>query len=237
MSWPEPARSTLETLEAELRDLLGSNLVGMYVYGSLAFGCYNPARSDVDVLVVTRRRMAAETRRALSAVLRAIPVKMEISFLSRADLDPWRYPCPYDYHFSRTTEKHDGAGVYFATEIANARARGVAVVGPAPEEIFPAVPDADFLDSLVRDLAWARGFIEERPEYAVLNCCRTLAYARERVILSKAEGGEWGLRELPDDFRPLAEHALVVYRSEPQEDEGFDLNDVRRLLDWVEARL
>ena len=64
--WPEPAASVLEELEAQVRDLLGPNLRGMYVYGSLAFECYNPARSDVDVLVVTRRRMAPETRRALS---------------------------------------------------------------------------------------------------------------------------------------------------------------------------
>ncbi len=130
--WPEPAASVLEELEAQVRDLLGPNLRGMYVYGSLAFECYNPARSDVDVLVVTRRRMAPETRRALSSVLRRLEevARLEISFLSRADLEPWRYPTPFDYHFSGSSEVHDRAGVYFATEVANARARSFALVGP-----------------------------------------------------------------------------------------------------------
>ena len=69
MSWPEPARSVLEELVAHVRDLLGPNLRGMYVYGSLAFECYNPARSDVDVLVLTRRRMAPETMPAMARTM------------------------------------------------------------------------------------------------------------------------------------------------------------------------
>lgn len=236
MKWPEPAGSILAELEAQLRDLLGANLRGAYVYGSLAYGCYNPARSDVDVLVVTRRRMAPETRRALSSLLHALPAHLEISFLSHADLHPWRCPCPFDYHFSQDSELHDGTGTYFASEIANARAHGVAVVGPPPVEILPVVPDSDFWDSLVRDIGWARERLEGVPVYAVLNCCRILAYAHERAILSKAEGGEWGMRELPPEFRPLAELALEAYRSEPRDD-SFDLNEVRRFVEWVEARL
>src|SRR6188472_14575 len=127
VSWPEPAGSVLDELVAHVRDLLGPNLRGMYVYGSLAFQCYNPARSDVDVLVLTRRRMAPETRRALSSLLHRLEelARLEISFLARGDLEPWRYPTPYDYHFSGSAEKHDGAGEYSATEIANVRVSGV----------------------------------------------------------------------------------------------------------------
>jgi streptomycin 3"-adenylyltransferase len=240
MKFPEPAQSILEELQARLRDLLGANLHGMYVYGSLAFGCYNPARSDVDVIVVTRRRLAAETRSPLSVLLRELgpAAKLEISFLSRADLDPWRYPCPFDYHFSHTSEKRDGAGVYFAAEIVNARTRGVALVGPPTEETLPDVPDADYLDCVVRDIRWAReNFDEVGPVYAVLNCCRVLAYANERVVLSKADGGEWGVRELPRRYRPLAERALQAYRSEARDDSVFARQDVWELMDWVEATL
>src|SRR5262245_11897003 len=163
MRWPEPAGSLLEELEAQLRDLLGTNVVGMYVYGSLAFGCYNPARSDIDVLVVTRRRLAPETRGPLSSLLHGLSDRLEISFLSRADVDPWRYPTPFDLQVSGEGAKHDGAAVYFATEIANARAGGVALVGPPPEELFPEVPEEDFLDSIERDLVWARDHVHEEP--------------------------------------------------------------------------
>jgi len=227
----------LEELQTRLPDLLGANLHGMYVYGSLAFGCYNPTRSDVDVLVITRRRLAAETRRPLSALLHSLPEPPEISFLSRADLIPWRHPCPFDYHFSETSEVNDRTNVDLAGEVTNARARGVAVIGPPPEEAFPSVPEEDYLDTIVRDIRWTRDRIDERPCYAVLNCCRALAYSRERVIFSKAEGAEWGMRELPPDFRPLAETALTEYRGDPRDHEGFDIAEVLRFSLWVEASL
>jgi predicted nucleotidyltransferase len=230
--WPEPAASLLEELEAQLRDLLGPNLVGMYVYGSLAFGCYNPARSDIDVLVITRRRLAPETRGPLSSLLHELSDRLEISFLSRADVDPWRYPTPFDLHFSNEGEKHDGAAVCFATEIGNVRARGVALVGPPPEKVFPEVPDEDFLDSIERDLVWAGDHVQERPGYAVLNACRVLAYRSERRVMSKAEAAHWGVRELPRQFRHLIGAAGAHYAGDPEEE--LDLDEVAAFLLWVE---
>jgi predicted nucleotidyltransferase len=231
----EPAGSVVERLATELPELLGANLVGLYVYGSLAFGCYNPKRSDVDVLVVTRRRMARETRPALSAFLNTFSI-LEISFLSRADLDPWRHPCPYDYHYSHSTEKEDGENVDLAAEVANARTRSVTLLGPPAEEVFPQVPDEDYLDTLVQDIRWARAR-GDIPVYMVLNCCRALAFERTRQLMSKAEGGEWGMHELPPEFRSLAEEALAAYASEAAVGDDLDTEEVLRFSEWVEAQL
>jgi predicted nucleotidyltransferase len=235
--WPEPAGSILEELEARLRDLLGANLHGMYVYGSLAFGCYNPARSDVDVLVVTRRRLAAETHNPLVETLRTIgsPTRLEISFLSTADLEPWRHPCPCDLHFSRSAEVRDRLNHDLAAEITNARARAVALIGPPAQQALPEVPENDFLDSIKRDLVWAKAHIEKRPGYAVLNCCRVLAYRSKRKIMSKAEAGEWGARSLPRRFRPLIREATAVYAGEREV--LLDRVEVVALIDLVEASL
>lgn len=234
MRFPEPAGPVLERLEAELPDLLGPNLVGLYVYGSLAFGCYNPARSDVDVLVVTRRRIAPETRDPLSTLLRSC-TNLEITFFSRADLDPWRYPCPYDLHHSDSGAKHDGIGADFAAEIGNARQAAVALVGPPPGDVFPVVPDEDYLDCVVRDIHWARARADE-PGYIVLNCCRALAFARTRRVMSKADGAEWGIRELPEEFGPLVERALADYRSDATGDD-VDTDEALRFSEWTERSL
>ena len=233
MSWPEPAGSVLEELETHVRDLLGPNLRGMYVYGSLAFECYNPARSDVDVLVLTRRRMAPETRRALSSVLRQLQsvAPLEISFLARGDLEPWQYPTPYDYHFSGRAEKQGGAGVYFAAEIVQARARSFALAGPPAGEVFPEVPHEDFLDCIERDLVWARDHIDERPGYAVLNGCRVVAYRRERTVMSKADAGRWGLRVAPERFRSLIADAAAHYAGEAEIE--LDLTEVTAFVEWA----
>ena len=233
---PEPAASLVERLAAELPDLLGPNLVGLYVYGSLAFGCYNPARSDVDVLVVTRRRIAPEARDPLAGFLHPLRESLEITFLTRAQLDPWRYPSPFDYHLSGSSEAHDGTTVDLAAEVANAREKSVALIGPPAQELLPEVPVEDYLDCLAHDIRWARARADI-PVYMVLNCCRALAFARTRRLMSKAEGGEWGVRELPGSYSPLAEQALAAYRSEPGDGDDFDLDEVLRFTEWVEVQL
>jgi len=231
VSFPEPAASVLEALVPQLRELLGPNLRAIYVYGSLAFECYNPAQSDVDVLVVTRRRMAPVTRREVSSFLRRLSAPLEISFFSRADLEPWRYPTPFDYHFSEEGEAYDRADEFFATEIANARVRGVALVGPPPAETLPAVPDEDFLDAVERDLLWARDRINERPGYAVLNACRVLAFRRERKVMSKAQAGEWGVCFAPEQYRPLVSAAAAMYAG--ADEVALDREAVSEFIEWL----
>ena len=41
---------------AGLAEVLGDNPCGVYLYGSLAQGCYHPATSGMDVIVARRER-------------------------------------------------------------------------------------------------------------------------------------------------------------------------------------
>ena len=43
----------LDLLLSSAATVLGNQLVGMYLYGSLASGDFNPETSDIDFLVVT----------------------------------------------------------------------------------------------------------------------------------------------------------------------------------------
>ena len=47
--------------------------------------------------------------------------------------------------------------------------------------------------------------------YLILNLARVLAYLKEKEVLSKKEGGEWGLRNLPERCHPLIRSALREY--------------------------
>lgn len=55
--------------------------------------------------------------------------------------------------------------------------------------------------------------IAESPMYIILNLCRVLAYKLEGLILSKREGGEWGLANLPFRYADLIQAALTEYRT------------------------
>jgi predicted nucleotidyltransferase len=53
---------------AELRALLGEQLAGCYLHGSLAGGDFNPQRSDIDFVVATTEPLAESTVAALRAM-------------------------------------------------------------------------------------------------------------------------------------------------------------------------
>ncbi len=111
---PQPITSLLGRIGERFRHLLGENLVGVYLHGSLAFGCFNPDASDVDVLVVVRDRLDAATKRRLDAALIALsrdaPAKgLEVSVVARAALREFRYPTPYEFHFSNDSPPPAGS--------------------------------------------------------------------------------------------------------------------------------
>ena len=234
---PEDVRRQVDSLTDGLCRILVDDLVGIYVHGSLAMSGFNPQRSDVDLLVATRRRMPVDTkRRAAELLLRCWndPCPIEISFLSESQLRPWRHPTPYDFHFGDNLLEplqqqmadgrfawrmwNDGTRVDgdLAAHITVTRSRGICLHGAPIAEVFPPVPHEDYLDSIMSDLDWARERILENPVYFVLNACRVLAYLSEGLILSKDEGGRWGLASLPPELHPPIALALDVYRGDAE---------------------
>ena len=59
----------LRQISLRYQRILGADLVGISVHGSLAFGCFHWQSSDVDFLVVTRREPAQAQKEALIRTL------------------------------------------------------------------------------------------------------------------------------------------------------------------------
>lgn len=233
---PAGVKTQIERLTDGLKLELKNNLVGVYLHGSLAMGCFNPLRSDIDLLVVTRGKLSLETKRALARRLLEIsnqPAPFEISFLATGDLHPWRHPTPYNFHYSEdwrekfvrahkdgdwqnwnSEERFDGD---LAGHVTVLNHRGRCLYGEAIADVFPPVPEADFVASILADVLSANfglgGAFEKFPVYVVLNACRTLAYLKTGRVLSKAEGGSWALENLPARFTQTVTDALDEYRA------------------------
>ncbi len=227
----DAARAQAQRFVAALRAALGEGLVGVYLHGSLAMGCYNPVCSDLDLLVATRERLTGAQRRVVSALLLAEsgqPAPIEISLLAREQLWPWRYPTPFDLHYSETWRERTAQGLAtgrveaaadepapcdadLAAHITVLHARGSCLWGAPIAEAFPPVPRADYLDSVRADLEWGLALLAENPAYPVLNLCRTLAYLRTGAVHSKAEGGAWALAQLDSALRAPVRAALATY--------------------------
>jgi glyoxylase-like metal-dependent hydrolase (beta-lactamase superfamily II)/predicted nucleotidyltransferase len=225
------AERKLDELVHGLVELLGDDVVGVYLHGSLALGSFNPALSDLDLLVLTKQRLTPTQRGALTPLLaRSGPV--EISFLVASSLRPWRHPAPYDLHFSWQTRRSVGPGEDpdLAAHITVLRQSGVALVGPPVAEVFPDPPWADYEDSLRRDLETC-GEHGGRL-YAVLSPARIWATLTERVVHSKESGAAWAIERAPEEYRPLLSQALETYRTGTSEP-SFTRDEVRPFVDFV----
>lgn len=232
---PAAVRAQLDALVRDLVARLDENLIGVYLHGSLALGCFNPARSDLDILVVTHTALPATAQRDLAHMLLGAsgqPYPIEISVLNQADLVPWQYPTPFDFHYSEGWREQTSADLASGAWRAwNAKRRtdpdlgghvmvighrGVCLYGAPIATVFPPVPPADYLDSVLSDVLSAEFGIygrEAPAAYIVLNACRTLAYLRTEEVLSKDEGGVWALAALPGTLHPLIQAALHAYRT------------------------
>lgn len=229
---PATVRDQVNGFTAGVADALGDNLIGVYLHGSLAMGCFNSACSDIDLLIVTRESLSEMAWLALAeTTLRYAeqPHPLELSALPLSALHPWQYPTPFDFHYGDdwreriarcltggvrdTTLYGTAADPDLAAHVMVTRHRGICLTGQSIPDVFPDVPRADYLDSLLKDFDFARAQLAENPVYAVLNYCRIYGYVLEGRMDSKDEAGEWAVRQLPA-YAPLIRHALAMYRGE-----------------------
>lgn len=218
----------LEAFVESCRAILGGGLTGVYLHGSLVMGCFNPDKSDIDLIVVTETEPDAAQKRRLMDMAVALDAKapkkgIEFSVVSRAACDPFVYPAPFTLHWSRAhaewyrrdpdgyVARMNGTDADLAAHFTVIRHRGRALFGAPVEVVFGEVPRADYLDSIWRDVEGAREDILGDPVYVALNLCRVLAFVREGAVLSKQEGGEWGMANLPQPHRSIARDALKAY--------------------------
>ena len=89
--------------------------------------------------------------------------------------------------------------------------RGKCLWGQPIEEVFAPVPKADYMDSIWEDIADAREDILDNTMYITLNLARVLAYKNEGLILSKKEGGEWAIKNVPEEYHSLIKAAMSEY--------------------------
>ena len=235
------ADKLLTKIAGRYKAILGENLVGIYVHGSLAFGCYNPKSSDIDFLAVTEAEPALAQKedmiRLLLELTPCAPKKgFEMSGVLLQDCCVFRYPTPYWLHYSKAYHARcledlsahcrsvRGTDPDLAAHFTVVRQVGYPVYGPPAEQVFAPVPREAYLDSLRLDIEDAAKQMEREPVYITLNLCRVAAYLEGGGVLSKAQGTEWGRQNLPAPCGTLAEAAGRAYASgaawQPGEEEA-----------------
>jgi len=210
------------------KNILRDNLVGIYLHGSAAMGCFNPEKSDIDLITVVDHPMSDDAKRAyMDMVIKAnamAPAKgIEMSIVLREACKPFVYPTPFELHFSvghleaykadpdGYIQRMKGVDKDLAAHFTIINKRGQCLYGAPIREVFAEVPHRDYMDSIWCDVSDAADEITQYPMYLILNLARVLAYKEDGLILSKKEGGEWAINHLPVEFHPLIRDAMNEY--------------------------
>ncbi len=235
------------------KETLGDHLAGIYLHGSAVMGCYQPKKSDLDFLIVVNSALSdAEKRRFMERLVeldQECPGKgIEMSIVTKDVCNPFVYPTPFIMHYSRMhtgwylrdpedyIRKMKGTDKDLAAHFTVIWSRGRCLYGLPVSEMFGKVPEQDYLDSIWNDVSGAEEEIMGNPMYLILNLARVLAYLKEKEVMSKKEGGIWGLRYLPEQYHPLIRSALQEYKngSDAQYDMELAKNYAAYMLKQIE---
>lgn len=91
---------------------------------------------------------------------------------------------------------------------------GYNIIGKQISEVFGDIPKEDYFDSIKADVEDAKEVVNENPAYTILNLCRVFAYKNDGLILSKQQGGLWGIENLPKQYIALLSKTLKSYKLE-----------------------
>ncbi|RKM55484.1 DUF4111 domain-containing protein [Butyrivibrio sp. X503] len=212
------------------KDILKENLVGVYLHGSAVMGCYNPKKSDLDLIIVVNGAMSDSEKKAFMDMVVELnengPAKgIEMSVVKREVCKPFVYPTPFELHFSVMhlgwykdnpddyIQKMNGEDSDLAAHFTIIKKRGKCLYGDPIDEVFGEVPSADYMDSIKDDIAEAEDDIVDNTMYITLNLARVLAYKKDDLVLSKKEGGEWALNAVPQEYHDQIKEAMREYET------------------------
>ena len=218
----------LHLLLSNAKEILQGQFVGMYLYGSLSSGDFNPKSSDIDFLVVITDKLSDETISKLEVMHKHIwatdlkwAAKLEGAYVPRELVhhhDPKGAPCPTvnegKFYLARLGRSWD-------IQRHVVREYGVAVAGPdpktlidflGPQEIRGAVVDIlqDWWFPMLDDPSWLRGHSTEYHAFAILSMCRALHALEHGIIVSKPVAAKWAQEKLGTTWSQVIEQAIAA---------------------------
>ena len=218
----------LNMLLSNVKEILQDQFVGMYLYGSLASGDFNPETSDIDFLVVTVSSLSEETIVKLEAMHKQAWAtspkrtgKLEGSYVPR-DLirchDPDGAPYPTINEGKFFVDKRGSDGIIQRHVI---REYGVIVEGPDPKTLIEFVSPDDIRDAVMGSLnewwfpmlddpAWLRNGENGDRAFAVVTMCRVLHTLEHGTIVSKPKATQWAQTRLDERWRQLIDKAVTL---------------------------
>jgi len=246
---PTPYRDVNEVLNlllSKAKEILREQFIGMYLYGSLSSGDFNPETSDIDFLFVTAGRLSDEAIGKLGAMHDRIwgtglkwAAKLEGAYVPRALIrrhNPNGASCPV---INEGKFYVSGLGSDWIIQRHVVREHGTIVEGPDPRTLIDPVGPDDIRSSILGvlhewwfpmldDPAWLCDHEDGDRAFAVITMCRVLHALEEGTIVSKPKAVQWAHARLDEPWKKLIDKAMAVSQHQEQ---GMNLDET---LDFIQ---
>jgi hypothetical protein len=228
-----------------LRDLIGDDLIGVYLLGSGSLGGFDPRTSDIDIAAVVRRPLTQDQKQRIVRDLAhpTLPCPARKLELVVYGADAVTGPSPtllwevnlntgpevgVESSFDPSSEPEH----WFVLDVAMARRHARPLLGAPPETVFGEIPQERVLRALLGSIAWHLRN-DPRGVQGVLNACRAWRWAEEATWSPKPEAARWARARTED---PEVIDAALAAR-ETEEAPAPDPHAVERFVSQVARRI
>jgi predicted nucleotidyltransferase len=218
----------LNLLLSNAKEILKDQFIGMYLYGSLSSGDFNPSTSDIDFLILTNDSLSEQTIAELEKMHKQTWAtslkragKLEGAYVPKELIrrhNPHGVPCPA---VNEGKFYVAGLGSDWIVQRHVIREHGVVLAGPDPKTLIDPVSSDDIRDAVIgilnewwfpmlEDPSWLRDHEPEYRAFAVITMCRVLHAFEHGTVVSKPKSIEWALTKLDDPWKQLVDKAVAV---------------------------
>ena len=248
----DDVNQVLKILHENAKYILKEQFVGMYLYGSLSSGDFNPESSDIDFLVVTTDHLSEKTISELETMHKQTWAtslkragKLEGAYIPKELIrkhNPNGASCPT---INEGKFYLDTPGSDWVIQRHVVRECGVVLEGPNPKTLIDFVSPDDIRNCIMgvliewwfpmlNDASWLRDKEDGDRAFAVITMCRVLHGLEHGTITSKPKAVQWARTKLDSQWNQLIDKAVAVSN---HEEENIFLGETLDFIRHIKQRI
>jgi Domain of unknown function (DUF4111)/Nucleotidyltransferase domain len=211
----------LKLLLSGMQKILGAKLIGLYLYGSLVIGDFDPNISDIDLVAALSSNIDDKEFGTLQKMHddfanyhKQWDDRIEVCYISVAALRTVKSQTSIVANISPGEPFHRReASKEWLTDWYVVREKGIPLFGPSPKTIIEPISKDEFIRSVKANTKAWRVCIHDMHNrksqaYAILTMCRALYTYKNGEQVSKNQAAIWAEKEFPE-WSKLIQNALL----------------------------
>lgn len=208
---PETTKSGLLRYISCLMDMMGDDIAAMWLYGSLAQGCFQPITSDIDLIIVVNEPLAEPAVATALQAHRYAGMPIDAVFVTVDQLAANVFPAPVEFVIKPIGEGElqrlpDGSRD-FLLQKQETLENGITLCGTELNELITPIPWPELSKSLDHVFVYLVTHLIN----PVLPACRAAYAWKFRKLCSKEQAGEWAAEEFGVQWSSVIKTALIEY--------------------------